>query len=174
MESINQYLERIEDLLDSGGTVPFSNRVMVDKEEIFELITDIRLKLPNEIKQSQWVLEERSKILIEAQKEADDMVKDTEKQIQKLVNEHEISKKAYEKSEELIENAKKISREMRLGSYEYADEVIQKVEERIQETMTAVHSQYKELEEFMIHQLETLRENRIQLNVQKAEKSSEE
>lgn len=68
MDSILQLLEAIEDMLDSSSAVPFTGKVMIDKDELYEIITDIRLKLPNEIKQSKWVIEERNKILIDAQK----------------------------------------------------------------------------------------------------------
>ena len=67
MDSILQLLEAIEDMLDSSSAVPFTGKVMIDKDELYEIITDIRLKLPNEIKQS-MVIEERNKILIDAQK----------------------------------------------------------------------------------------------------------
>ncbi len=56
----------------------FSNKVQVDKDEIFEIIDEIKMKLPNEIKQSKWVIEERNKILVDAQKEADEMLKEAE------------------------------------------------------------------------------------------------
>ena len=61
-------LETLEDILEKSRTVPFSNKGIVDKEEILELIKEIRLKLPDELKQAKWVKEERARILDEAQK----------------------------------------------------------------------------------------------------------
>ena len=62
-------LETLEDLLERSRGVPFSSKVIVDKEEMLDLIKEIRLKLPDELKQAKWVKEERQRILVEAQKE---------------------------------------------------------------------------------------------------------
>ena len=60
-------LETLEEMLESGKTIPFSNKGIVDKEEMLEIIKEIRLKLPEELKQAKWVKEERQRILVEAQ-----------------------------------------------------------------------------------------------------------
>ena len=59
-----------------GRNVPFSAKIIVDKEEMLDLIKEIRLKLPDELKQAKWVKEERQRILAESQKEADGIVKE--------------------------------------------------------------------------------------------------
>ena len=78
MDSVLQLLDELEEVLDSSRAVPFSNKVSIDKEEIYDIISEIRMKLPNELKQSKWVIEERNKILIDAQREADEIVKTAE------------------------------------------------------------------------------------------------
>ena len=74
-------LETLEDLLERGRNVPFSAKIIVDKEEMLDLIKEIRLKLPDELKQAKWVKEERQRILAESQKEADGIVKEAENRI---------------------------------------------------------------------------------------------
>jgi len=86
-------LESLEDLVEKSVSVPFSGKCMIDKEEILEIIKEIRLKLPDDIKQAKWVKEERQRILLEAQKEANEIIKDAENQISSLIDEHEITKK---------------------------------------------------------------------------------
>lgn len=61
-------LEALEDILERSKKVPLSNRSIVDKEEILEIIKEIRIKLPDELKQAKWVKEERQRILLEARK----------------------------------------------------------------------------------------------------------
>ena len=68
-------LEELEDILENCKTVPFSGKSVVDKEEILEILKEIRLKLPDELKQAKWIKEERQRILVEAQKEADFVVR---------------------------------------------------------------------------------------------------
>ncbi|HHV28723.1 ATPase [Acetivibrio mesophilus] len=138
-------LETLEDLVERSVSVPFSGKCMVDKEEILEIIKEIRLKLPDDIKQAKWVKEERQRILLEAQKEANNIIKDAENQIASLIDEHEITKKAYEQSNEIISNAQKNAREIRLGTREYADSVLIKVEEILEETLEVIRSNREEL-----------------------------
>ena len=69
-DTVLKLLDELEQAVDEGRSSPFSNKVQVDKDEIFEIIDEIKMKLPNEIKQSKWVIEERNKILVDAQKEA--------------------------------------------------------------------------------------------------------
>jgi len=168
METIDEILEKMEEILDDSAGVPFSNKAMVNKKEFFNLIMDVRLKLPNEIKQSKWVVEERNKILIEAQEEATYKVKEAESEKFQMINEHEITKMAYEQSEEIIENAKKVSREIRLGAREYADEVLEKLEQQISTTVEIAHTNFVQLEKYILNEMESINENRKELNVKNA------
>ena len=60
-------LETLEDILEKSRNMPFSSKCIVDKEEVLDIIKEIRLKLPDELKQAKWVTEERQKILVRAQ-----------------------------------------------------------------------------------------------------------
>jgi len=138
-------LETLEEVIEKSISVPFSGKCMVDREEILEIIKEMRLKLPDDIKQAKWVKEERQKILLEAQKEANNIIKDAENKIASLVDEHEITKKAYEQANEIVSNAQKNAREIRLGTKEYADNVLSKVEEILEETLEVIRSNRKEM-----------------------------
>jgi cell division septum initiation protein DivIVA len=124
-------LETIEDLLDNSRQLPFSNKSIVDKDEISDIIREIRLKLPDELKQAKWVKEERTRIIQEAEKEADDIVKEAENRIIAMIDEHEITKKAYDEKQRIIESANEIARQMSEGTKEYADNILGEVEETI-------------------------------------------
>ena len=54
-------LETLEDMLEKSRSVPFSGKCVVDKEEILDIIKEIRLKLPEELKQAKWVKEGRKR-----------------------------------------------------------------------------------------------------------------
>ncbi|MBR2744716.1 MAG: ATPase [Clostridia bacterium] len=138
-------LENIEDILEKSKGVPFSNKVLVDKEEILEQISELRLKLPEELKQAKWIKEERQRILVEAQKEADDIVKEAENRIISMIDEHEITKKAYEKKAEIIETANEMSREISKGTKDYADNVLNGIEVALQEALKIIQNNRNEL-----------------------------
>ncbi len=138
-------LETLEDLVEKSVSVPFSGKCLIDKEEILEIVKEVRLKLPDDIKQAKWVKEERQRILMEAQKEASNMLKDAEGKIAALVDEHEITRKAYEQANEIVASAQKNAREIRLGTKEYADSVLDKVEEILNDTIEVIKMDRQEL-----------------------------
>ncbi len=138
-------LEELEDILENSKTVPFSGKSVVDKEEILEIIKEIRLKLPDELKQAKWIKEERQRILVEAQKEADDIVKEAENRIISMINENEITKKAYEKKAEIIETANEMSREISKGTKDYADNILQGLEVALEDALKIIQNNRKEL-----------------------------
>ena len=138
-------IEVLEDVAEKGIKVPFYGKSLVDTQEILEIIQEIRLKLPEDLKQARWVKEERQRILLEAQKEANSIIKEAELKIAALVDEHEISKKAYEQANEIITSAKKNAREIRLGTKEYADEILANIEKIIAETLEVVQNNREEL-----------------------------
>ncbi len=138
-------LENLEELLESGTKVPFSSKVMVDVEELREILEDIRLKLPDELKQAKWVKEERQRIIADAEKEADNLIKEAESKIISLVNDNVITKEALAQKEAIIESANKVSREISVGTRDYADAILQRIEEVLKETIDIVHNNRKEL-----------------------------
>jgi len=138
-------LEELEDILETSKTVPFSGKSVVDKEEILEIIKEVRLKLPDELKQAKWIKEERQRILVEAQKEADDIVKEAENRIISMINENEITKKAYEKKAEIIETANEMSREISKGTKDYADNILEGLEVALEDALKIIQNNRKEL-----------------------------
>ena len=138
-------LENLEEIIESGTKVPLSTKVMVDKEELNEILEEIRLKLPDELKQAKWVKEERQRIIMDAQKEADQIVRETETKIISLVDDHEITRQALAQKEEIIESADKVAREITTGTREYADALLERLEEILKEALNVVHDNRKEL-----------------------------
>lgn len=138
-------IETLEELVEKSVSIPLSGKCVVDREEVLEIIKEMRLKLPDDIKQAKWVKEERQRILLEAQKEANNIIKEAEGKIASLVNEHEITKKAYEQANEVVAGAQKNARDIRLGTREYADGILNKVEDILKDTIDLIKANREEL-----------------------------
>ena len=138
-------LDELEEYLEGAKTVPFTSRCIADKEEILDIIKEIRLKLPDELKQAKWIKEERNRILVEAQKEAEGIVKEAENRIISMIDEHEITRKAYEQKAQIIETANEMSREISKGTKDYADNILEKVESVLQDALRTIENNRKEL-----------------------------
>lgn len=138
-------LEALEDLVERGVPIPLTGKCIIDRDEILEKIKEIRLRLPDDIKQAKWVKEERQRILHEAQKEASNIVKSAESRIAELVDENEISKRAYEHANQIVTAAQRNAKEIRMGAREYADSLLSKAEEMLKETLEVLQSNREEL-----------------------------
>lgn len=139
------YLEELEDTIERSVSLPFTKKALVEREDLLDIIKEIRLRVPDELKQAKWVKEERQRILQEAQKEADEIVKAAENRIISMIDEHEITKKAYEQKAEIIESAEMRSKEIAQGTISYADEILANLEGSIREVLETIINNRKEL-----------------------------
>jgi F0F1-type ATP synthase membrane subunit b/b' len=139
-------LDVIEDMVERGFTIPIWGKTLVEKEDVIDVLKEIRLKIPDEIKQAKWVKEERQKILHEAQIEANNMLKEAEEHILQKVSEHEICKEAQKKGEEIVNDAQDMAKEMHESAKHYADQVLCRLEDILKEahgTISQNRSQLK-------------------------------
>lgn len=139
---ILQLIEELEEVLDDASNVPFSKKVAVDPDEIFEIVKEIRNSLPEEIRQAKWVNEEKDRIINEANGQANEIVQQAKKdsdnvnaeakrRFNELVNEHEVTREAQKKGEEIIANAEKNARAVREGTFSYVDEILSNTQENL-------------------------------------------
>ena len=142
---VMKLLEEMEDILEESSAIPLSKKVVVDKNEFLDIIKEIRTKLPDEIKQAEWIKEERQRILAEAQNEADTIVQEVKSHIEELVEEDEITKQAYDRAEEIIEKAKSNAKEIRLGAREYGDQMLKEVQDKLKDLVETLEVNRKEL-----------------------------
>ena len=93
---IEQIIGEIEEYVDSCKFQPLSTtKIVVNKEEIEELLRELRLKTPDEIKRYQKIINNKDAILEDAQSKADALIADAQARAQELVTQHEIMQKAY-------------------------------------------------------------------------------
>lgn len=140
-----EIIDMLEDVVEKSMAIPFAGRAIVDREELLDLIQEIRLNLPGDLKQAKWVKEERQRILDEANKEAESIVKNAEEKMASLIDDHEITQKAYAQANEIIASAQNNARELRLGTKQYADDVMASLEAKIEKVASTVRENRKEL-----------------------------
>lgn len=131
-------LEEIEEIADTSSSVPLTAKIMVDREEILEIVKDIKVALPDEIQQAQFIKNERQRILDEAKNEYEMIIKDAEKQAEMLVDEHEITSQAKHRAMELTKKTEDNIRQLKMGSFEYVDKILFE----FQEKMEILNTQY--------------------------------
>ena len=118
--------------------VPLTDQVRVDKEEIYDILDQMRATIPEEIKQARWIVKERQEMLAEAKREAERIVKEARERQTQLVSEQEVTKQAERAAEDIIEDARAREREIRLGAEDYADEILNTLEVNLSKFIAAV------------------------------------
>lgn len=160
---IELLLNQLEELVEESKSGFLSSRVAIDKEEVLDIIRDIRLKLPTEVKHSMWIVEERNKILSEAQEEAAVIIQEANEQVENMITKHEIMQFARERAEEIVESAREDAKEMHRGAVDYAQATCKDVELRLKRTLEAIHQEVQDFEGYITDMLREVYDNRQEL-----------
>ena len=87
-------IDKLDDLVHNAKQVPLTDQVRVDKEEIYDILDQMRATIPEEIKQARWIVKERQEMLAEAKREAERIVKEARDRQAQLVSDQEVTKQA--------------------------------------------------------------------------------
>lgn len=137
--NVNEILDIIDDMLDKAWSLPLSGgKCVVDIERFRDLIGDVRVSLPGEIKQAKMIVADRSIILNDAKKEAETIIKNAEVRAKKLVAQEPIIKSAQEKANEMISQAHTQSKEIRKATEEFVDQTLTQVEKTLVKSLSSV------------------------------------
>jgi vacuolar-type H+-ATPase subunit H len=131
-------IDKLDDLVHNARTVPLTDSVMVDREEIYDLLDQMRSTIPEEIKQARWIVKERQEMLAEAKQEADRLLKEAQDRAEQLASEMEVVRLADRQAGQVLEDAREREREIRLGAEDYADEVLGNLEVNLDKFLAAV------------------------------------
>lgn len=156
-------LDQLEELIEEGKSNFLSGKVAIDKKDALDLIRDIRIKLPSEIKQSIWLYEERNTILEKAKKEAIVICEEAREQMQMMIEKNQITQFAKERADNIIITAKEEAREMHMGAVDYAQATCKDVEERLKFTLDAIHQEVQQFEGYITDMLREVYDNRQEL-----------
>lgn len=103
---IEQIIEEIEDFIDSCKFQPLSStKILVDKEHMDELLRELRMKTPDEIKRYQKIISNKEAILNDAKEKADALYAEAQAHTDQMIEEHEIMQQAYAQANEVIQQA---------------------------------------------------------------------
>ena len=128
--SIDEILIEMDELLEDSINLPFSGgKRMVDVERIRDLMGEIKLNLPGEVRDAQKIVRDRADIIATANKEAEGIVRRAEERAALLVSESEVVKASQAKAAEVLANAQQQSREMRKQVLEYCDGMLRQSED---------------------------------------------
>jgi vacuolar-type H+-ATPase subunit H len=136
---IMEIIDMMEETIDKATPVPLTGKILIDKENLLDYIQEMRLVYPDEVKEARWVKEERERILTEAENKAETMRKSTEEKIIQLIDEHEITKQAYDQANAMMNSAQAQAMDIKADCDQYADDILGDIENRLNMLLKKVH-----------------------------------
>ena len=155
---IEQIIEEIEEYIDSCKFQPLSTtKIIVNKDQIDELLRDLRMKTPDEIKRYQKIIANKDAILADAQQKAESMIEEAHAQTSELVSEHEIMQQAYaqaneivmaatDQAQQILDNATNDANDIRIGAVNSYTSKYDSLVTSLQECYDVVRNNRAELE----------------------------
>lgn len=178
---IEQLIDEIEEYIDSCKRQPLSNnKIVVNKDEIDELLRELRVKTPDEIKRYQKLISNREAILNEAREKAQSLIDEATEHTTELINEHEIMQQAYAQANEvvqlatrqaqdIVDNATIEANAIRDSMMQYADDMMANIESIIAHAVEVANVHYGNLIEDLNNLNEVVAGNRAEFAAQNEE-----
>ena len=172
---IEQVIDEIEEYLDSCKYVAFSStNIAVNREEIEELIAELRAKTPDEIKKYQKIISNKEAILADAQQKADQIIAQAQIQTNELVSEHQIMQQAYaqanevvmiatKQAQEILDNATNEANNIRMYAMNYTDDKLRSLEDILTNSIDTSKVRYDNLINSLQGFLDIVSANRAEL-----------
>ncbi|MGE5629369.1 MAG: ATPase [Solirubrobacterales bacterium] len=145
-------LEYLEEIIETSPKVPVTGKIMINKTEILDIVDQIVNYLPEELKRAKWVCEEKDRILSEAVEQAEKLKQENLELLRKQIENHNITKEAKLKAEEIELQALRNAKTMRLNAKDYANSILSQLEYEIdQKGQMLLDNMKKDMESFIIN-----------------------
>ena len=172
---IEQIIDEIEDYIEKcKPQILSSTKIVVEREELEELIAELRSKTPEEIKRYQKIISNKDAILADAQAKADEIIAQAQIQTNELVSEHQIMQQAYaqanevvmiatKQAQEILDNATNEANNIRMGAMAYTDSQLKGVEDILSNAIDTSRMRYDNLISSLQGFLDMVSTNRAKL-----------
>ena len=158
--TIEELLDQFDDLLDGAISLPFSSKKVVDASKARDIIDDLRLNIPQEVRQAKSIVQDRGEIIANARREAEVIIRTAEDRAKIMVSAEEVVKQANARAAEIINQSHLKARETRKSANEFVEEQLKRTDELLAKNMTAHREISKRTDEMIAQQIGDMRKAR--------------
>ena len=133
-------IDRLEEILNDSRAIPFTHNVVVDEDKVLDLIDQMRVAIPEEVKKSQQLLAQRDRLLAQAQEEANRTLALAREKSEQLVERDAIVQAASARADQIVAQAKADIENTRRDADEYAMDTLNKLEMELDRVLTQVRN----------------------------------
>ena len=119
---VERLLQTLIDLVEAARPVPLSASSMINKEEVLEILKDVSLRLPDEIRAARWLLKQREGFLARTQREGDELMDLARARAGQMVQKSEVVKAAEIHARRLVDEAQAEAHRRRLETEDFCDQ----------------------------------------------------
>ena len=175
MSKIEQIISDIEDYIDSCNSYPLNrSKIIVNKDEMDDLLAELRLRTPEEIKKYQKIINNKDAILNDAKQRADNLISQAQNNANELVSQHEIMQQAYTQANDMMQQASNDAQnildkavadanDIRMAAVQYTDDELANLEKLLANMMNNVSAKYESFMNTLSSSLQVVQANRASL-----------
>ena len=152
---IQHLVDRLEQVLNESFRLPLSPYLFVDEEKVFDIIDQMRVAIPEEVKRANRIESEKDRILAQAKEEGDRIRSLAKQEASELVNRDGIVVSAQQRADNLLERARRDAEALRRDADVYVVEVLAKLEEDLQRSLAVVRNGMHKVQVEQEQQVET-------------------
>jgi len=139
-------VDRLEALLNKGWRIPFTSNIVVQEDAFLDIIDQMRITIPDEVKQARRLGAERERLVAQAQEEAERILASAQQRIDAMIGEQEVVRQAEQKAEAIIAQANQSAQKITAEADTYVLDVLSNLEEELLQLITTVRNGIHKLE----------------------------
>jgi hypothetical protein len=148
---VEAYIGQLEQLMAEARPMPLSSSIIVNKRDVDDVLAELRARLPDELRQSRWIIKERDELLDQAAREAEQLMADTRAERDRMLSETEVVRAAHREAERILEDAREQASILRLEAEDYVDGKLANFEIVLNKTLKAVEKGRERLRGRLAH-----------------------
>lgn len=137
---ILQLIDRLEELFNEAKAVPFTHNVVVDEDRMLEIIDQMRIVIPDEVKKAQQVLSQRDRFLAQAQEEADRTIALAREKAEQVAAKDNIVVEAQRRADQILAQARAEAEATRRDADDYVVETLVNLQDNLEKVLNQVHN----------------------------------
>jgi len=133
-------VDRLEELFNNSRPIPLTHNVIVDEDKFLDIIDQMRITIPEEVKKAQKIFSEKERILAQAQEETTRITNKAREKAEQLVNENGIVQEAKHRADQIIEQARMEAEGIKADSDQYALDSLLEFELKVEQLLNQIRN----------------------------------
>ncbi len=140
-------VDRLEELLNESRPIPLTHNVIVDEDKFLDIIDQMRISIPEEIKKAQQIAAQRDRVMAQAQEEANRTLQLAREKAEQLISKDQIAQEAQRRASQIIDQARMDAENIKNGADQYALDALASLADQLERLLVQVRNGMRLLEE---------------------------